>query len=124
MKYSPQIYAKAFSNIVIKSSAKRADLIKNFLNLVKKNNDQHLLKKIYEQVEKIIRKKSGKNKIILETARNIKNSSRIIKKIAKKSDIVEERNNPSLLAGIKIIVNDEMQFDGSMQNKINSLFEK
>lgn len=122
MKYSPQIYAKAFSNIVIKSSAKRTDLIKNFLNLIKKNNDQHLLKKIYEQTEKIVREKSGKNKIILETARNIENLNKVIKKIAKKGDIVEEINNPSLLAGIKIIVNDEMQFDGSMSRKIKNLF--
>lgn len=124
MKYTPNIYAKAFSGIILKPPVRGGDLTKNFIALVKKNNDQHLLKKIYKQAEKIVREKSGKKKIILETARNIKNSNRIIKKIAKKGDIVEEKNNPNLLAGIKIIVNDEIQFDGSMQNKINSLFEK
>ncbi len=122
MKYSPQIYAKAFSEMVLKPPAKGVNLAKNFLALVRKNNDQHLLKKIYAQTEKIVREKTGKKKIILETARNIKNLNKIIKKIAKKGDIVEEQNNPNLLAGIKIIVNDEMQFDGSMLNKINSLF--
>lgn len=124
MKYLPQIYARAFSEIAADSSAdKKANiLIKNFLNLIKKNNDQHLLKKIYEQTEKIVREKSGKKKIILETARNIKNLNKVIKKIAKKGDIVEEKNNPGLLAGIKIIVNEEMQFDGSIKNKIKNLF--
>lgn len=122
MKYNPRIYAKAFSEMAIKPSTRKTDLVKNFLALVRKNNDQHLLKKIYEQAERIVREKSGKKKIILETARNAKNLNKIIKKIAAKGDIVEEKINSDLLAGVKIIINDETQFDGSMSRKIKNLF--
>lgn len=122
MKYSPQIYAKAFSEIIMKPSVKKADLVKNFLRLIKKNNDEHLLKKIYELTEKMARDKFGKRKVVVETARAIKGLNITIKKISQKGDIVEKKINPDLIAGIKIILNDEMQFDGSMEKKIKNLF--
>jgi F0F1-type ATP synthase delta subunit len=124
MKHSPQIYAKAFSEIVMRSPVKKADLVKSFLTLVKKNNDQYLLKKIYEQAEKNVREKTGKRKLVVEIARKAKGLDAAVRKIAKKSDIVEEKINPDLIAGIKITINDEMQFDGSMSRKIKKLFVK
>lgn len=122
MKYSPQIYAKAFSEIIMKPSVKKADLVKNFLRLIKKNNDEHLLKKIYELTEKMTRDKFGKRKVVVETARVIKGLNSLIKKISQKGDIVEKKINSDLIAGIKIILNDEMQFDGSMARKVKKLF--
>jgi F0F1-type ATP synthase delta subunit len=124
MKYSPQIYARALSEIVTEPSADKrtADLIKNFLALVIKNNDQHQLKKIYARAEKMVREKTGKRKVAVETARQIKNLKSALKEIIKKGDIIGEKINPDLIAGMKIIINDEMQFDGSMANKIKRLF--
>lgn len=126
MKHSPQIYAKAFSEIASEPSAdKKANVfVKNFLKLIEKNNDQHQLKKIFREAEKLVREKTGKRKIVLETARPVKKFDTAIKKIVKKGDVIEEKINPELIAGIKIILNDEMQFDGSMQKKIKSLFVK
>jgi F0F1-type ATP synthase delta subunit len=82
------------------------------------------LKKIYEQAEKIIREKTGKRKLVVEVARKAKGLDAAVRKIAKKSDIVEEKINPDLIAGIKITINDEMQFDGSMSRKIKKLFSE
>jgi F0F1-type ATP synthase delta subunit len=124
MKYSPSIYARAFSEIVSPPSAdkKAGVLIKNFLTLIRKNNDQHQLKKIFSQIEKTVREKTGKRKLMVETARPFKKLDSAIKKVIRKDDIVEEKINPDLIAGLKIILNDEIQFDGSMQKKIKSLF--
>ncbi len=124
MKYSPQIYARAFSEVVSEPSAdkKAVDLVKNFLALVVKNNDQHQLKKIYARTEKMMREKTGKRKVAVETARQVKNLKSALKEIIKEGDIVEEKVNPDLIAGLKIILNDEMQFDGSMAKKIKNLF--
>jgi F0F1-type ATP synthase delta subunit len=33
--------------------------------------------------------------------------------------VVEERIDPELIAGIRIILNDELQFDGSLKHKLN-----
>lgn len=124
MKHSPQIYAKAFSGIASEPSAdKRANvLVKNFLKLVEKNNDQRQLKKIFQEAEKLVREKTGKRKIILETARPVKKLDGAVKKFIKKGDILEEKINPDLIAGLRIILNDERQFDGSMAKKIKQLF--
>ena len=124
MKYSPSIYAKALSEVAIDPTAdKRANvLVKNFLKLVEKNNDQHQLKKIFQETEKLVREKTGKRKVVLETARPIKKLDSAVKKIIKKGDILEEKINPDLIAGLKIILNDEKQFDGSMAKKIKQLF--
>jgi len=122
MKYSLQIYAKAFSGVAAKPSAKSDVLVKNLLALIKKNNDPHLLKKIYARAEKLVREQIGKRKIVIETARPIENVDKVIGKIIKKDDIFIEKINPDLIAGIKVVVNDEMQFDGSMQKKIKNLF--
>lgn len=122
MKYSPQMYAKAFSAITAKPSAESDILVKNLLALIKKNNDQHLLKKIYARVEKLVREQTGRRKVVIETARPIKNADKIIGKIIKKDDILNERTNPDLIAGVRLIINDEVQFDGSMARKIKKLF--
>jgi F0F1-type ATP synthase delta subunit len=58
----------------------------------------------------------------VEVARKAKGLDAAVKKIAKKSDIVEEKINPDLIAGIKITINDEMQFDGSFAKKVKELF--
>ncbi|MBI4837103.1 MAG: F0F1 ATP synthase subunit delta [Candidatus Portnoybacteria bacterium] len=123
MKYSPQIYAKAFSEIAVKPSAKSDVLVKNLLILIKKNNDQHLLKKIYERAEKLVREQAGKRKVVIETARPIKNVDKVIEKIVKKDDILDKRINPDLIAGMRVIINDEVQFDGSMARKLKQLFK-
>jgi F0F1-type ATP synthase delta subunit len=124
MKYSPQIYARVFSEIVCDPSFDKKEefLVKNFLGLIAKNNDQHQLKKIIALAEKLVRAKTGRRKLVIETARPVKKLDNIIKKIIKKDDIVEEKINKDLIAGLKVVLNDEMQFDGSMQRKIKKLF--
>jgi F0F1-type ATP synthase delta subunit len=42
--------------------------------------------------------------------------------MVKKDDVVVERIDPALVAGMKMTVNDEEQFDGSLQRKLASLF--
>jgi len=41
--------------------------------------------------------------------------------VHKAGDVVEARIDPDLIAGIKITVNDEMQFDGSLKSKLNKV---
>lgn len=121
MKYTPKIYARAFVEVFDLAPEKQDEMLRNFLSLIRKNNDQHLYKKIYQQTEKLARGKSGKRKVVVETARPVKNDD-VVKKIVKNDDIVEKRINPDLIAGVKIVVDDERQFDGSMAKKIKSLF--
>ena len=74
------------------------------------------------KVKDISLAKQGKNKITFETARTTTASQKkILEKIVKKGDVVKEKINPELIAGIKIIINDSKQFDASMQSKLQKI---
>lgn len=124
MKYSPKLYAQAFSKLAAGPLVKTEEtrLVKNFFEVIKKNNDTHQLKKIFEETEKLLRMKSGRRKITIESARKVNHIGARLKNFLKPDDIIEEKTNPELIAGVKIIVNDESQFDGSLKRKIGKLF--
>ena len=95
------------------------EVISTFLE----NGDLNKLKEIVALAEDLFIKKTGRRKIIVETARKTKTKQReLIDSIAQKGDIVNERINPEIIAGIKITINDE-QLDLSMQKKIQNLFK-
>jgi F0F1-type ATP synthase delta subunit len=127
MKYFPHVYAKALVEIlsVPKGSAgKKTDdeIAKNFLALVRRNGDESHLRRILEEASRFARGKSGMRKVTLESARPLRPPQRAaLAGFVKPGDVVEERIDPELVAGIKIIVNDEMQFDGSLRNKLNKV---
>ena len=65
----------------------------------------------------------NKKKIIFETARKITaHQKKILEGIAKSGDLIKEKINPELIAGIKIIINNNRQFDGSMKSKLQNIF--
>jgi F0F1-type ATP synthase delta subunit len=124
MKYPPRLYAKALSEVAAKelSLAQEKGIIHNFLSLLKKNGDSYQLKKIVAEAEKLLRAKTGKRKITIETARPVKKLETLLAAIAEKSDIVEEKINSDLIAGVKVTINEEEQFDGTLKRKIDKLF--
>ena len=106
------------------SAGKQTDaaIAKNFLELVRKNGDEGHMKKILEEASRFARGRSGVRKVTLESARSLKPSQRAaLAGFMKHGDVLEERIDPDLIAGIKIVVNDEMQFDGSLRSKLNKL---
>ena len=124
MKHSPKMYARAFGELAAGhlSNTKEAELVKNFLGVIEKNNDAHQLKKIFAEAEKFLRMKTGLRSVTIETARKIGNLKKTFGHFLLQTDIVEEKINPELIAGIKLTVNDENQFDGSLSRKMKKLF--
>jgi len=105
MKHKAKEYAKALAEV------KKFNL-KNFLRLLEKNGDRKKLKEIVALAEKMLYRK-----ITIETARKVK-----VAWPKKKSDLIEEKINPSLIAGVKITVNGEKQLDFSLKNKLEKIF--
>lgn len=125
MKYSPSLYARAFAEVAVKplSAAEEKRAIENFLAFIRKNGDWGAIGKILATTEKILREKTGRRKFVFETARPLgKLLERLRKELTKSHDVVEEKLNPSLIAGVKITMNDEIEFDGSLQHKLDKLF--
>ena len=124
MKYAPHIYAKALVEVLSAppGPGRQHDdaIAKNFLALVRRNGDEGHLRKILEEASRFARGHSGVRKVMIESARALAPSQKkMVEQFTKPGDVVEERVNPDLIAGIKVIVNDEMQFDGSLKNKLN-----
>ena len=112
MNYNPKYYAQAFCRT--KGGEKE---IKNLLSLVRKNRDSRKLKEILFFVEKI----SGR-KITIESARPLTEKSRkLIRSVVEESGTIREKVEPSLIAGIRVNINDEIQLDGSFLNKIKNI---
>jgi F0F1-type ATP synthase delta subunit len=124
MKYSPKDYARAFAELADSAKAKDAEetLVNNFLRAVEKNGDAGQLKKIFEAAEEAVRKNHGLRKVTIETARPLPGAKKSLGEFLKPSDVIEEKTDPSLVAGMKVTINDEMQFDGTLSRKLKNLF--
>jgi F0F1-type ATP synthase delta subunit len=124
-KYKAKDYAEALSDVL---SEKATDLeskkkASNFLKLLEKNGDMRKAKEIINLTETIFFKKTGRKKIVLESARKLNESQRKgLKLLETAGDITEERINKNLIAGVKIIINGNKQFDGSLQRKLQNIF--
>ncbi len=105
MKHKAKEYAKALVDV------KKFNL-KNFLRVLEKNGDRKKLKEIVALAERMMYRK-----IMIETARRVK-----VVWPKKKNDLIEEKINPDLIAGVKITVNGEKQLDFSLKNKVEKIF--
>lgn len=128
MKYPAHIYAKALVAVLSAPAAaghgarRDQEIADNFLALVRKNGDEGHLRKILEEASRFARGKSGARKVTIASARMLQPSQRkALAHFIKPGDVVEERIDPALVAGIKIILNDELQFDGSLKNKLDTV---
>jgi F0F1-type ATP synthase delta subunit len=125
MKYKPELYAKAFAEVVgTKSSpAEEKKAVQNLISIVVKNGDAKALPKILEEADRLLRRKLGIRKIKVASARPLeKHTEALVKKLLMPKDVIEEEIDPSLRAGITITVDDEMYFDGSLKRKLEKLF--
>lgn len=117
-----KLYAKALAEIVSKKGIDEKKVINNFVKLLVSSGYEGRSKEILDLTEDIILAKQGKRKITFETARKTTASqNKLLENFVKKGDIVNEKINPELIAGIKIIINDSKQFDGSLQSKLQKI---
>jgi F0F1-type ATP synthase delta subunit len=123
MKYQAHLYAKALDEALADPKANQAVIAKNFLELVRRNGDEIHLRKILEEAARFARGRTGIRKVVIESARPLeKSQENMIQQFVKPGDVVTYSTDPDLVAGIKIILNDEMQFDGTMKGKLDKLF--
>jgi F0F1-type ATP synthase delta subunit len=112
VKVKAKDYAKALVDVK-KFDARR------FLRILQRNGDTKKLKEIVVLAEKMMLAKSGNQKIVLEIARPVTKKMNV----GKKGDMVEEKINPTLIAGVKIIIDGEKQLDFSLSKKLNDIFK-
>ncbi|TSC75151.1 MAG: ATP synthase subunit delta [Parcubacteria group bacterium Gr01-1014_33] len=124
MKYSPRQYAAALCGVLEKKSEReRKEVVKNFLRALAREKMHAKLPMILREAEKQILARQGIKKVSVESASPL--SAKIKKEIGAifgKKIHLEEKTNPALLAGIKILVDDELLVDASGRRRVERLF--
>ncbi len=125
MKYSAHTYAEALVEALAGAEGRDAGaaMAERFLELVRRNGDELHLPSILGETDRLMRRRDGTRRLIVESARTLDAGARsLVASLARKGDAIEERINPGLIAGIKVTANDEMQFDASLRSKLDSVF--
>ena len=121
MKFTSKLYAKALT-AAMKSRMGDDEMAKNLLAMLEKNGDMSQLSTIVAEAERMLRATDGTRNMVVTSARPLDEMAReLLKSLAKPGDTIEEKISPELLAGIKVLMNDELQFDGSLKSKLDTL---
>jgi F0F1-type ATP synthase delta subunit len=125
MKYSAHTYAKAFIGALTEAKAGESEraMGERFLTLVRNYGDEASLPKILGEADRLMRARNGTRRLVVESARGLDTKAKaLIAALAHAGDAIEEKQDPALIAGIKITANDEMQFDASLRKKLDTVF--
>lgn len=123
MKYPARFYSQALTSLIEGGQAKEAQkIIDNLIVLLRKNGDLRLLPEIIERTERALARTQGGRSVRIETARPLPHIRETLRGILTPHDVVEERVNPSLIAGLTITIDGETQIDASLRSQLDSLF--
>jgi len=118
-----KIYAKALAQVLSEKKGDEKKIVNNFLKLLTKAGYERKAKEILNLAEDFLLAKHGKKKVTFETARKTTASQKkLLESYAKNGDIIKEKINPELIAGVKIIINNSKQFDASLKSKLQNIF--
>ena len=120
---SPQTYARAFVEALDHSPAHHTQIIKNFIEEVRRNGHWPRRHQIAAECERAWRQRHNQPLLVVESARalNAAQKAHLEKSLGKKHDI-EERVRPELIAGVRLTLDDEMQLDHSLAHLLNEVF--
>lgn len=124
MRYSPELYAKAFMETVFAApKAKQKKLLLRFLQVLEKNGEQQIAEKIFDKIQEIITKKKEGRVVQLEFARDVqKQLAARLKRSFSKRDLISFSVRPELVSGVRVLIDGERELDMSLQRKLKKLF--
>ena len=121
MRYDPRIYARAFVETL--EHLNEEECVRKFIALVYKNGDAGDLPKVFLQIERVLVQREGGRIVTVETARKLSPEwSAKIKRMFNGKDRVTEHVRPEIIAGVRIEIDGEREFDGSLKRKLDRLF--
>lgn len=125
MKITPKQYAITLYEATKNASKEDSEkLIKNFVDLLRFNNDLSLEKRIVEEYYAHYRKQKGISKLKIRSGEKLSPDivSGIVQKFSGQVEM-EEEVDESLIGGISLEINDDILIDGSVKKKLETLRE-
>ncbi len=125
MKYSLANYAQALAAAVSETGASDADRIAaNFAELLDRSGDAVHGEKIVAEAARRLRRKGGRRDVTIESARKLSSpQEKLVSELVRPGDDVAWRINPALVAGVRVLVDGELEFDGSLKRKLDKMFK-
>ena len=116
-------YAKALAEVINSGKVDDKKIVSNFTKFLISSGYISKAKEILDLAEDFILAKNKNRRITIETARKATiNQKKMLERFVKSGDVVKEKVNPELIAGVKIIINDSKQFDSSLQSKLQNIY--
>ena len=125
MKYAPHLYAQAFRKALTEAATpqQKNSAVERFAALLKRNGDIRRQDILLAAVERELVRAARGRRITIETARRVPQElAGAMHAITTERDVVEERIVPALIAGVRIIIDGEREFDGSLKRKLEILW--
>ncbi len=119
MKYPVHAYADAFLSLIEEHPEKKSEIVKGFARTLQASGDAENVDKIIACVEEKMARKEGRAKIKIYSARILPDA--LVQKIKNafgKDALVSHVIAPEIIAGVKIVVNDEIMIDATLKKKL------
>lgn len=126
MKITPKQYALSlYESTQNVDKTEISNRIRNFIDILKKNNDLSQINKIIQWYHRHYRQVKNITKIEIRSSEKLSPGivSKILQKFNKQVEI-EEKIDPELIGGVVIKINDNTLIDGSIKRKLEDLREK
>ena len=122
MAISPSHYAVAFRSALREGDISEEVLVGNLRQVVNQRGQTSLWPRIVERVSQELVRHHGGRWVVVETARALTSIQRErVTKVFSKKDYISEHVRPDLVSGIRILVDGEREFDGSLKRKLDKL---
>ena len=126
MRYRVIQYAEALhAALREKPMSQQQEIMRRFAALLTRHRMSGKSDLIVAAYEKIVLQENGVRKVRIESASPVSGQlKKEIGDILGKKVQIEETVNPRLLAGVKILVDDELLIDASAQRQVEKIFSK
>lgn len=125
MKYASHLYAQAFCKALAEAATpqQKNSVVERFAIVLKRNGDMRRQDILLAAVERELVRAAHGRRITIETARRVpRDLARAVRSFATERDVIKERIVPALIAGVRIIIDGEREFDGSLKRKLETLW--
>lgn len=126
MRPSPPQYARALLAAWQKTPTEaRSKLVRRFLFLVSAKGDRKRLPRILREIERRYFASAGLRNVRIETASPLSRETRSnVRAAIGAKNVIREVVHPELLAGIRIMIDDNLLIDASAATQIHRLFSQ
>lgn len=127
MKRKIKEYAIALGKVILEDKRGEKEIKKiadNFIRLLIRDRQLKNIRKILDLTEDLILRQKGNKKVLIETARELNPSLKrnLLKSLLKDGDLLREKINCQLGAGVRVTIDGKKQLDLSLDRKIRELF--